>query len=100
MSDEAVVASLRYLVKGVRTTRDAKSELQQELAQSLPHAHAITVLPVVEGFSVEIEVTDLKPFNRTSFEPYVAEHVLPDAVRLRCERTGELGVQLLKSYFV
>ena len=100
MIDEDVVCVLRYLVKGVATERETQGALQDELIDLLPNAHAVTILPVVQGFSVEIEMSDLAPFSRTSFEPYLAEHVLPDAVMSRCRSQGEVKLQLLKAHYV
>jgi hypothetical protein len=90
---------LKYLVRGVSADRPSQQALTSELGEMLSHASAITVLPVVEGFSVELEFDDIKPFTTVSFEPYVAEHVLGDAVRLRCESQGSPEIQLLKSRF-
>jgi len=42
---------------------------------------------------------DLAPFSRTSFEPYLAEHVLPEAVSIRCRVKDAVKVQLLKAHF-
>ena len=89
---------LKYLVKGVGTSRETQGDLQREIADSLPNAQSIVVLPVVEGFAVEIEMADLAPFNSTSFEPYVAEHVLPEAVSISC-RVSDHQLQLLKAHF-
>jgi len=90
---------LKYLVRGVNANRSAQQALTTELGEMLSQASAITVLPVVEGFSVELEFEDIKPFTTVSFEPYVAEHVLGDAVRLRCDTQGSAEIQLLKSLF-
>jgi len=99
MIDEDVVCILRYLIKGVAPQRNEQSDLHNELADLLPNAKAITILPVVEGYSVEIEMCDLAPFSRTSFEPYLAEHVIPDAVACRCRTTGNVTLQLLKAHY-
>ena len=99
MSEAEVVCVLRYLVKGVTPQRDHQGELQDELFELLPNANAVTILPVVEGYSVEIEMLDLAPFSRTSFEPYLAEHVLPEAVAARCRPGGEVKLQLLKAHY-
>ena len=99
MSDAEVVCVLRYLVKGVEPQRDYQGALQGELLDLLPNANAVTILPVVDGFSVEIEMLDLAPFSRTSFEPYLAEHVLPEAVAARCRPAGEVMLQLLKAHY-
>ena len=90
---------LRYLVRGVAADRSSQQALTAELAGMLNHVNAITVLPVVEGFSVELEFDDIQPFTKVSFEPYIAEHVLADAVNLRCSNQGVLQIQLLKSRF-
>lgn len=99
MSEILPEAVLKYLVKGVATNRDSQHDLQQELLDMLPNANAVVVQPVVDGFSVEIELAELGPFSRVSLEPYIAEHVLPDAVSIRCEPTGTPEFQLLKSHF-
>ena len=99
MRDENVICILRYLVKGVAPERDDRSDLQNELLELLPNANAVTVLPVVQGLSVEIELTDLAPFTRSSIEPYVAEHVLPEAVSIRCRTQGQVQLQLLKAHY-
>ena len=92
-------AAVKYIVKGCNPTREHQADLQTELADNLPNAISIVILPVVEGFSVEIEVSDTAPFSGVSFEPYIAEHVLLEAVRLRCQPNGELALQLIKSQF-
>ena len=90
---------LKYLVRGVAADRSSQQALAAELADMLNNVRAITVLPVVEGFSVELEFDDIKPFTKVSFEPYIAEHMLADAVNLRCSHQGVLQIQLLKSRF-
>jgi hypothetical protein len=99
MREGATACTLRYLVKGIVPSREAKEDLANELWDILPNTEAVTVLPVVDGFSVELEVADVAPFSRSSFEPYVAEHVLADAVRLRCQTKGPVRLQLLRSKF-
>ena len=99
MSAGATSCTLKYLVRGVAHSRESSQDLKTELNDMLPNATAITVLPVVQGLSVEVEVSNIAPFSRTSFEPYVAEHVLPDAVRIRCQILDPPQVQLLKSHF-
>lgn len=99
MIDEDVVCIVRYLVKGVAPERGEQADLHNELVDLLPNAKTITILPVVEGYSIEIEMRDLAPFSRTSFEPYVAEHVIPDAVAIRCRSAGAVKIQLLKAHY-
>ena len=99
MSEVELACILKYLVKGVRPERDQQHELQRELLELLEHAVSVVVLPVVDGYSIEIEMTDLKPFSRSSFEPYVAEHVLPDAVQICCRPAARVQVQLLKAHY-
>lgn len=99
MSNPSTQGTLKYLVKGVHTTRDAQADLQQELLDLLPNANSVVVLPVVQGFNIEIEMADLHPFTSESFEPYVAEHILPEAVQIRCETTDKVELLLLKSRF-
>lgn len=91
--------TLKYLVKGVKPSRESQQELQRELQENLPNAASIVILPVVQGYSLEIEMNDLAPFSSSSFEPYVAEHVLPEAVSIRCETNGPVQLQLLKARY-
>ena len=74
---------LKYLVRGVTADRSSQQSLTSELGDMLSHVRAITVLPVVQGFSVELEFDDIRPFTKVSFDPYIAEHVLADAINLR-----------------
>ena len=90
---------LKYLVRGVTADRSSQQSLTSELGDMLSHVRAITVLPVVQGFSVELEFDDIKPFTKVSFEPYIAEHVMANAVNLRCSHQGSPQIQLLKSRF-
>ena len=90
--------TLRYLARGVVTSRDSKVALLAELNEILANS-TITVLPVNEGYSIELEFADIAPFNRSSFEPYIAEQVLSEALRLRCELSGNLQIDLLKARF-
>ena len=90
---------LKYLIRGVGADRASQQALTEELAEMLTNVSAVTVLPVVEGFTVELEFDDIKPFTVVSFEPYVAEHALSNAVRLRCVSQGSPEIQLLKSCF-
>lgn len=91
--------TLKYIVRGVESTRESRGDLQTELQDNLKGLSAVTILPVVQGLSIELEMHDIAPFNRASFEPYVAEHVLPDAVRIRCEAESDLALQLVKEKF-
>ena len=90
---------LKYLIRGVGADRSSQKALTEELAEMLTNVSAVTVLPVVEGFTVELEFDDIKPFTVVNFEPYVAEHALSNAVRLRCVSQGSPEIQLLKSRF-
>ncbi len=92
-------ATLKYLVKGLNPSREHQADLQRELSDNLAHANSVIALPVVDGFSVEIEVADIAPFNTSSFEPYIAEHVLPDAVKIRCRPAHDPDIQLIKARF-
>ena len=97
--NERLQCHLRYLVKGIYTSRDSQQELTRELEELLPNAGAVTVLPVVQGYSVDLEINDIAPFNRVSFEPYIADHVIIDAVRIYCEGDGDVQIQLLNASF-
>lgn len=96
---QMTACTLKYLVRGVNPDRESQSDLQRELYASLPNANSVVILPVVDGFSVEIEVEDLGAFSRTSFEPYVAEHIVPEAVQIRCKTQDRPQLRLLKAHF-
>ena len=90
---------LQYLVKGVNAEREDKFSLQQELVDALPNASLVNLLPVVEGFRLDLEFTDIAPFSKASFEPYLAEQVLLELINLKCETRGSVSLQLLRSEF-
>jgi len=90
--------TLKYLARGVIPTRETKQALLAELSEVIPNS-TVTALPVNQGYSIELEFTDIAPFNRTSFEPYIAEHVLREALNLRCQFSGALQLDLLKAHF-
>ncbi|MEM7101235.1 MAG: hypothetical protein AAF541_23435 [Pseudomonadota bacterium] len=97
--EQKVSCVLKYVVRGVESTRENRSDLKQELLDTLNGIGDVTILPVVQGLAVEIEMDDIAPFTRTSFEPFVADHVLPEAVKIRCDAEDFLELQLVKSKF-
>ena len=99
MSEVELVCVLKYLIKGVVPNRESQGDLQRELLEVLPNATAITILPVVEGYTVEMEFAKLSPFSRSSFEPFIAEQVLPDAVASQCETLDDVSFALLKALY-
>ena len=99
LADPRVSCVLKYVARGVASTRENRGDLRQELLDTLSGISDVTILPVVQGLAIEIEMDDIAPFTRTSFEPFVAEHVLPEAVRIRCEAEAGLELQLVKSKF-
>lgn len=99
MSEIATRCILKYLAKGLNPTRECQGDLQRELLDSLPNAQSVVVLPVVDGYSIEIEIADLAPFSRSGIEPYVAEHVLPEAISIRCKPSRAVEIQLLQAHF-
>ena len=52
---------LKYLVRGVDADRASQQALTAELEEMLNHVSAVTVLPVVEGFTVELNSTTSNP---------------------------------------
>ena len=90
---------LQYLVKGVNAEREDKFSLQQELVDALPNASLVNLLPVVEGFTLDLEFTDIAPFSKGSFEAYLAEQVLLELINLKCETRGSVSLQLLSSKY-
>ena len=90
---------LQYLVKGVHAEREDQFSLRQEIVDALPNASSINLLPVVEGFSLDLEFADIEPFSKASFEPYLAEQVLIELINLKCETKGPVSLQLMRSEF-
>jgi len=99
MINDNVVCILRYVIQGIRPERALSNALQDELLESLSHATAVTLLPVVDGLSLEIELSDLAPFSRHSIEPYIAEHLIPDAVSSTFRPREPVTVKLLKAHY-
>ena len=66
---------------------------------ALKHARGRITAEVAEYALRKLEVDDLAPFTRSSFEPYVAEHVLPEAVAIGCRTTEPVDLLLLKAHF-
>ena len=90
---------LQYLVKGVNAEREDKFSLRQEIVDALPNASSINLLPVVEGFSLDLEFADIEPFSKASFEPYLAEQVLFELINRKCQTIGSVSLQLMHSEF-
>ncbi len=92
-------AKFKYLIKGIVPSRESQQDLQRELHENLPNAVSVVILPVVEGYALEVEMADLAPFTEASFEPYFAEHVVPEAVSIHCQSRGPVQLQLLKAHY-
>ena len=90
---------LQYLVKGINAAREDKFSLYREIVDALPNASSVNLLPVVEGFTLDLEFTDIAPFSKRSFEPYLAEQVLLELINLKCETRGSVSLQLVRSEF-
>ena len=90
---------IQYLVKGVNAEREDKSNLHQEIVDALPNVTAVNLLPVVEGFSLDLEFSDIEPFSKASFEPYLSEQVLLELINLKCETIGSASLQLVRSEY-
>ena len=91
--------NLQYLVKGVNAEREDKFSLRQEIVDALPNASSINLLPVVEGFSLDLEFADIAPVSKASFEPYLAAQVLLDLINRKCQTIGSVSLQLMHSEF-
>ena len=91
--------TLKYLVRGVKPDRESQRDLQSELYDCLPNASSIVVLPVVDGFSVEIEVESVGACSRPCFVRYIGDHVVPEAVQIRCHLVEAPQLKLLNAHF-
>ena len=91
--------TLKYLARGVASTRESRQDLNRELRDAVNHAGTITVLPVVDGLSIDLEIDDIAPFSELSIEPYIAEQVLPECIHIACRPAEPAQLQLLKSRF-
>ena len=90
---------IQYLVKGVNAEREDKSNLHQEIVDALPNVSSVNLMPVVEGFSLDLEFYDIEPFSKASFEPYLSEQVLLELINLKCETIGSASLQLVRSEY-
>ena len=97
---KAITCTLGYVIRGVAYSKQHRQALTEELEQNLEYASVVTALPVVDGISLEVEVSDIAPFSTDSFEPYICEHVLGPAVRSRCETfEDEAELRLINKRF-
>ena len=79
--------------------REDKSNLHQEIVDALPNVSSVNLMPVVEGFSLDLEFYDIEPFSKASFEPYLSEQVLLELINLKCETKGLASLQLVRSEY-
>ena len=91
---------IKYVVKGVTADREDKDNLRTEMLDTLPEGSFVTLLPVVEGFSLEMEISDISPFTEKSFEPYLSEQILLEAIGLKCKSRGPVSIELIKINFL
>ena len=88
---QAASCTVRYVVKGIadRYLAGTSMDLCEEIQEALPNPGSVSVKPTDEGMDVTIEVTDIEPFNRDTFEPFIYEHVLWHAVHATCHIQGD-----------
>ena len=89
---------LRYLARGVETDEDSRRSLSEELS-IISGIACVTILPIVKGWSIEVDFSDISPFSKSSFETYFAEQILKEAIMLRCNLDGALQLELLLSSY-
>ena len=89
---------LRYLARGVETDEESRRTLNDELS-ILSGVACVTILPIVKGWSIEIDFSDISPFGKSSFETYFAEQILKEAIVLRCNIDAALQLELLLSSY-
>ena len=89
---------LRYLARGLETNQESRQSLSEELS-TVSGVACVTILPVVKGWSIEVDFSDISPFGKSSFEPYFAEQILKEAIMLRCNVDGEFQLELLLSSY-
>ena len=89
---------LRYLARGVETDQESRQSLSEELS-IVSGVACVTILPVVKGWSIEVDFSDISPFRKSSFETYFAEQILKEAIMLRCNIDGAFQLELLLSSY-
>ena len=89
---------LRYVARGVETDEVSRRSLNDELS-TLSGAACVTILPIVKGWSIEVDFSDISPFGKSSFEPYFAEQLLKEAIMLRCNIDEAFQLELLLSSY-
>ena len=89
---------LRYLARGLETNQESRQSLSEELS-TVSGVACVTILPVVKGWSIEVDFSDISPFGKSSFETYFAEQILKEAIMLRCNIDGALQLELLLSSY-
>ena len=83
-------STLTYLVHGVARRDDPATSIDicEEIQEVLSYAGPVAVSPTKDALEVRICVTNIEPFSRDTFEPYVYEQVLWHAVNACCEMDG------------
>ena len=89
---------LRYVARGVETDEVSRRSLNDELS-TLSGVACVTILPIVKGWSIEVDFSDISPFSKSSFETYFAEQILKEAIMLRCKIDGAFQLELLLSSY-
>ena len=89
---------LRYLARGLETNQESRQSLSEELS-TVSGVACVTILPVVKGWSIEVDFSDISPFGKSSFETYFAEQILKEAIMLRCNIDGAFQLELLLSSY-
>ena len=89
---------LRYIARGVETDEESRRSLNAELS-ILSGVACVTILPIVKGWSIEVDFSDISPFGKSSFETYFAEQILKEAIMLRCKIDGAFQLELLLSSY-
>ena len=80
------------LLTVLRSKTVGRQSLSEELS-TVSGVACITILPVVKGWSIVVDFSDISPFGKSSFEPYFAEQILKEAIMLRCKVDGEFQLK-------
>ncbi|MDA1077022.1 MAG: hypothetical protein O3A63_20085 [Proteobacteria bacterium] len=91
---------MRYLIKGVNSTKENRIDFEAELKRSSFQIDSVVLLPVVNGFTAEIELTSLGPFDEKSIEPYLQENLVSSSVETVFQKSAaEFDVVLQRLKF-
>ena len=94
--------TLKYEIRGIANAGSTATQVDvcEEVQEVLSYPGLVSAKPLSDGLEVSISVTDIEPFSREQFEPYIYEHVIWHALNACCEMQDDgFEIRLIHSKF-